>query len=74
MSASRRKKRGSSSKEALGSKTERAGSDEPASSPPKQESLPPARPPRKNLPLLILCTALFAVWLAILGSVALFFS
>lgn len=61
----RRKKRGPPGKEA---------GDNQNAAPEQKRTLPPARPPRKNLPLLLLCSALFAVWLTVLLILALFYS
>lgn len=57
----RRKKRSVRQKEA--SASEKSAGSSPA-------RLPPARPPRRNLPLLALSIALFAAWLVVLVILA----
>ena len=48
---------------------EAAGDASPSESRSHQE--PPSNPPRRNLPLLIVCTVIFALWFAFLAYTAL---
>jgi hypothetical protein len=61
MAASRRKQRRAAAKQF-------DDADHPASG--AEKRLPPARPPSKNLPLLLGCITLCAAWLAILVYLA----
>jgi hypothetical protein len=64
---SRRKKRGpdpSQSERKKGSDGSHAAQSE--SPPLRKKQIPPAHPPRRNVPLLVTCAALVAIWLVLL--------
>jgi hypothetical protein len=58
----RRKQKGS--RESAPAKPRAAAKDRP--SPAAHSALPPAKPPRRNVPLLVFSIALFLLWLAVL--------
>ena len=63
----RRKQRGS--RESVPTKAKAAAKDRPpnaSAAPSSHPPLPPAHPPRRNVPLLAFCIALFLAWLVVL--------